>query len=145
MRSSVASKPFRLVVVTPEARVFDEAIASVSLPSLDGELTMLPGHEPLIALLGSGQLTVRHSGGSRQLAVHGGVVRVGPGEVKVLTDAAETEEAIDEQRAAEALRRAREAKAASADRQAQADAAAAIERALVRLRIAERRKQRHRA
>ncbi len=135
----------RLSVLTPEQQVYDSQVASVSLPSLDGELTILPGHEPLVALLASGEVTVREGAANRQLAVHGGVVTVSQREVSILTDAAETEESIDEQRAAEALRRAQQAKLDSADRQAQADAAAAIERALVRLRLAERRRLRHRA
>ena len=112
---------------------------------MDGVLTILEDHEPLIALLASGEMAVGQADGRRHMAVHGGMVQVSSNTVQILTDAAELEEEVDEARAAQALEQARKARAEANDRIGQADASAAIERAIARLHLAQRRKQRHRA
>lgn len=132
-------------IITPERIVFEGQVSGISLPSIEGELTILPGHIPLVALLKSGEITLHNKDSKRHMAIHGGFFEVMDNKVKLLTDSAELEEDIDERRAQEALERARIAKQQAKDSALDAQAAAAIERALVRLRLAERRKGRHRA
>ena len=137
--------PLTLSVITPEHTVFEGSVQSITVPSMDGVLTILQDHEPLIALLASGEMTVGQVEGRRHMAVHGGMVQVLANTVQILTDAAELEEDVDEARAAQALEQAQKARAEANDRIGQADASAAIERAIARLQLAQRRKQRHRA
>ena len=132
-------------IITPERTVFDGQADGVTLPSATGELTILPGHLPLISLLRSGEIALHHGGERRHMAIHGGFMEVDKDIVKLLTDAAELEEEVDERRAAEALERAQRAKEEATTHHEQAEALAAIERAIARLQLAERRKQRHRA
>lgn len=134
-----------LAVITPEQTAFEGEVESITLPSLEGELTVLPNHEPLIALLASGEMSVVVGGKRSHMAVHGGVAQVTANKVQILTDAAELEEHIDERRAALALEQARKTREESTDRVVQADASAAIERAIARLQLAKRRKLRHQA
>ncbi len=132
-------------IITPERIVFEGEAQGISLPSIDGELTILSDHIPLIALLKSGEITLHGKNGKRHMAIHGGFFEVFDNTVKLLTDSAELEEEIDERRAKEALERARLAKERAKDEVMSAQTASAIERALVRLKLAERRKGRHRA
>ncbi|MBI4032891.1 ATP synthase F1 subunit epsilon [Candidatus Berkelbacteria bacterium] len=132
-------------IITPERTVFDGQADGVTLPATTGELTILPGHLPLITLLRSGEITLHAGQQRRHMAIHGGFMEIDNDVVKLLTDAAEPEEEIDERRAAEALERARRAKEEATTHHEQAEALAAIERAVARLQLAERRKQRHRA
>jgi F-type H+-transporting ATPase subunit epsilon len=132
-------------IITPERTVFHGKANGITFPSADGELTVLPGHLPLITLLRSGEITLHEGAARRHMAIHGGFAEVDSDVVKLLTDAAELEEEVDERRATEALERAKRAKEEAHTVQDQAEALAAIERAVARLHLAERRKQRHRA
>jgi len=132
-------------IITPERVLFEGESDGLTLPSSTGELTILPGHVSLITPLKSGEIALHDGQGRRHMAVHGGFVEVDGDTIKLLTDTAELEEELDERRAKEALDRAKKAKEEATDSRLQADALGAIERALTRLRLAERKKQRHRA
>ncbi|MBI4022986.1 ATP synthase F1 subunit epsilon [Candidatus Berkelbacteria bacterium] len=135
----------KLQIITPEKTVFEGTVDGITLPSSTGELTVLSGHVPLIVPLKSGEITLHVGDERRHMAVHGGFVEVDNDVVKLLTDAVELEEEVDERRAQEALDRARRAKEEAATTHDTAEALAAVERAIARLRLAERKKQRHRA
>lgn len=135
----------KIQIITPEKTVFTGEADGITLPASTGELTILPGHVDLVTPLTSGEIALHHGSERRHMAVHGGFVHVDHDVVKLLTDAAELEEELDERRAQEALERARKLKEESTDSESQADALAAIERSLTRLRLVERKKQRHRA
>lgn len=80
-----------LRVITPRSLVVDEEVEGVTIPSLDGELGILPGHRPLYTALGSGELTYRASGRRESLSVRGGYAEVGPERVTVFTELSEDE------------------------------------------------------
>jgi len=95
-----------LELVTPERAVVSEQVNDVQVPGLDGYLGILPGHAPLLSLLGAGCLS--YAAGSRRhfLAVQGGMVEVLPGQVRVLATIAERAEDIDLAKARADLERA---------------------------------------
>lgn len=132
-------------IITPERIVFTGEASGITLPSIDGELTILTGHMAIVSLLKSGEITLHTREGKRHMAIYGGFFEVSNNKVKLLTDSAELEEEIDERHAREALERAQLAKERANDNAVSAEATAAIEWALLRLKIAERRKGRHRA
>lgn len=134
-----------IAIITPDKTMYDGEASGVTLPTVDGEITILESHEPLLSLLSSGEAVIHRSGTKQHLAIHGGIVEVREQGVRILTDAAELEEEIDERRAAEALASAKKMREEAADRASEADSTGAIERALARLKIAERRKLRHRS
>ena len=80
----------RLEIVTPEKRVLDETVDSVTVPTLNGEIGILTSHAPLISALKSGVLAYTRGGATEKLVVSGGFVEVGTDRVSVLTDIAET-------------------------------------------------------
>lgn len=99
----------QLRVITPEKIAVDTAVESVRLPLLDGSAGVLPRHAPMIAALDIGRLHFRTPGGPEQaLFVAGGFAEVRGDVVRIVTQAGERPEEIDEARAMEAEKRARE-------------------------------------
>ena len=89
------AEKIQVEVVTPERRVLDEAVEMVTVPGLNGELGILPGHTPLISQLKTGILTYVQDGRSFPLHVSGGFVEVRDDRVSVLAEVAERPEEID--------------------------------------------------
>jgi F-type H+-transporting ATPase subunit epsilon len=85
----------KLEIVTPEKKVFDETVDSVTVPTSTGEVGILPNHSPLISSLKSGILSYSNRGASEKLVVSGGFVEVSTNTVSVLTDVAERADEID--------------------------------------------------
>jgi len=85
-----------LTVVTPEHAVLQSvACDEVALPARLGELGVLPGHTPLIALLGIGLVTWRDGSKKGSVAVRGGFLEIASDVVRVLADEAVAKDAVD--------------------------------------------------
>lgn len=80
----------RVVVISPEKTVFEGEAESVVAPAWDGELGVLRGHAPLVALLGSGDLRITRGGATERFHVSGGFLQVVDDVVTVLSEHAET-------------------------------------------------------
>src|SRR5207302_10128201 len=130
-------------MVTAEGRVLSQEADFVRAPGLGGELGVLPRHIPLMTPLKTGEVLVRNDGREEFIAVAGGFLEVLPDRVVILADAAERAEDIDEARADEARRKAQQLLEEKPEGLEAAAAAAALERAVMRLRVAELRR-RHR-
>jgi len=85
----------KLEIVTPEKKVFDADVDSVTVPTATGEAGILPNHAPLISALKPGILAYSNKGTVERLAVAGGFVEVSNNRVSVLTDTAESAAEID--------------------------------------------------
>jgi F-type H+-transporting ATPase subunit epsilon len=134
--------PLHLEVITPERKVYEDDVDMVIAPGSEGYLGILPHHAPLLTALGPGEFRVKKGATEEVLAVFGGFMDVRGDRVTVLTEAAEHVEEIDVQRAQQARERAQAALQAgpmsAADEQR---ARAALQRALVRMRVSERRRR----
>ena len=74
-------------MISPEAVLFQGETDSVIAPAYDGEIGILTGHAPLMALLGNGEL--RLGGGSdRRFNVSGGFMQVLNNDVRIVTEKA---------------------------------------------------------
>ncbi len=74
-------------VVSPEQVLYEGPAASVVAPSWDGKLGILPRHSPMIALLGSGELSIDlPGGGSERFFIAGGVLKVEGDDLMILTE-----------------------------------------------------------
>lgn len=98
--------PLTLEIVTPEARVYSDTIDTVVIPTVEGEVGILPGHIPLLTQVAYGELRVTKGGQTVLLAVSGGFAEVEGDRVSVLAEHAITEEKIDEGAVETALARA---------------------------------------
>jgi F-type H+-transporting ATPase subunit epsilon len=104
-----------LEIVTPEARVYSDTVDTVVIPTLDGEVGILPGHIALLTQIEHGELRVTKNGVTHWLAVSGGFAEVEGDRVHVLAENAINEEKIDENAVEAALKRAQEQLAAAKD------------------------------
>jgi F-type H+-transporting ATPase subunit epsilon len=79
-------------VVSPDSVIYDGHAVSVAAPAWDGKLGILPRHAPMIALLGSGELSIdRPGGGSERFFVAGGVIKIEGDDLMILTEYGGTE------------------------------------------------------
>ncbi len=141
----MSSKLFHLTIITPERVVFDNDIEQVQLPTTQGELTILADHANLLSTLAIGPITASAENDHQDFAVSGGFLDVHDNSVTILAHTAEHGEEIDEQRAQEARERAEKllTEVHSADRD-QALVSASLQKALLRLKVAERHRKRRR-
>ena len=132
--------PLQLEIVTPERQAYSETVDAVYCPGTEGEFGVLPHHAPLLSMLGVGELRIQRGGEEEFFAIAGGFVQVRPDKVVVMAELADLASEIDMEAAEEARMEAERAIAAGFDEPADlAKARAAMERALLRIRVAERR------
>lgn len=138
------AKQLKLKIVTPEKLILEELVDQVTLPTTEGEITVLPEHIPLIAGLASGDVVAFVGGEHVPMAVSGGFIEVknvdGHTEVAVLADFAEHVADITEDAIRHAEARAAELKK-MADNEEVVDFehfAAELERSLTRVKIADK-------
>jgi F-type H+-transporting ATPase subunit epsilon len=132
--------PLQLEIVTPERLAYSDEVDSVQLPGSEGELGVLPHHAPLISTLGVGELRIRKGGAEESFAIVGGFLQVRPDKVVVMAETADMASEIDLAKAEEARREAERALESGYHEGADLSAArAALQQALLRIRVAERR------
>jgi F-type H+-transporting ATPase subunit epsilon len=124
-------------ITTPERKLLDEKVESVTVPTELGEITVLQNHIPLVANLTAGELHYTQNGETKFLAVSSGFIEVKKGnELVVLADTAEFSHEIDPKRAETARDEARKLMESTySDQNANAEAIAILEKNLVRLRV----------
>ena len=132
-----------LQIITPEKTAYEGKIEQVTLPTADGEITILANHIPLISTMKHGELTIKNGGEEITMAVCNGFIEVKKNRIIIMTDIAERAEDIDEKRAQEAKKRAQES-LKEKDRMSDiafADVTAALERSLARIKVSRRKKR----
>lgn len=77
-----------VVVISPETTVFDGEADGVVVPAWDGEIGILRGHAPLMAILGAGEMRVTQGGTIHRFELKGGFVQVTDNVVTVLSEKA---------------------------------------------------------
>ena len=75
-----------LVIVTRERKILEQEVDEVELPASDGEIGILPGHTPLLALLKIGQMRYRTGNTVERLVISWGFAEVLPDRVIVLAE-----------------------------------------------------------
>jgi len=121
-------------LVSPEQVLYTgEADMVVARTLGGGEIAFLRDHAPFIGALDAAPVRVAAPEGERQFAVHGGFVEVSANRVIILSDVAETPEAIDLERAFLAKSRAEEILRGQPD---DYDASIALQRAETRIAVA---------
>ena len=103
-------KILNVAVVSAERSLWSGQAKSIVAKTPEGDIGILPGHEPVLALLvESAPLRIEEPDGSKVLvAIHGGFFSVEHDNVNVIAEVAELAEDIDLDRAKEALARAQE-------------------------------------
>jgi F-type H+-transporting ATPase subunit epsilon len=134
--------PLQLDIVTPERLAYSDQVDEVIAPGSQGELGILPHHAPLLTTLGLGELRIKKGGAEESFAIVGGFLQVRPDRVVVMAETADMSSEIDLERAEAARREAEKTLEAGYVEPADlAIARAALQRALLHIRVAERRRR----
>lgn len=133
-------------IITPDATVFNEAAEEIRIPTVMGEIAVLPHHENLLTQLTHGELTVRTKKETRYLAITGGFCDIRQNTVSILSDYAVPAEDISVEKAMEAKKRAEEILKKSRESVSEQDfalAQASLRKAILELHVGNRRKRRN--
>ena len=131
-----------LQLITLQGVSVDTDIYELMAPTAAGDIAVFPGHEPLVTLAAPGALAVRYEKGDKDdeleyFAVSGGVIEISPTAVRVLVDEADRGDEITEAEVKAALERAQKMKGEAKNQVEIEKATQLIDRAQVRLRVAE--------
>src|SRR6201981_3559343 len=128
----------QLQVVSSDRSLVNEQVDEVEIPGADGYFGVLPGHTPLLAVLGAGELWYRQGQEKHYLAIAFGFAEVQPDRVTILAQIAEKADEIDTARAEAAKKRAEERIGRPAVDMDAERARIALMKALIRLQVASR-------
>lgn len=133
----------KLRIVTPEKTTYQaEDVSQLTLPTQQGEITILPNHIPLVSVLKAGEMIVKKDNEEISMALSGGFVEIKENEIVVLADTAERADEIDEEKAEEARKRAEKLLEEAKDKETvdYVALAAKMEKELARLKVARKKK-----
>lgn len=129
-------------ITTPDGKLFQDNVEQVTLMTNEGQITILPHHIPLVSVLAPGEAIIKKQNREFPLVIYGGFVEVRPkNTVVVLADAGERAERIDLEIAEQARQKAAQFMQEKFNTADYEDAALALEREVVRVRVA----RKHRA
>src|SRR6266536_3645915 len=128
----------RLQIVSADKSLVNETVDEVEIPGADGYFGVLPGHTPLLALLGAGELWYRQGAERVYLSIAFGFAEVQPDRVTILAQIAEKADEIDVARAEAAKKRAEERMSKPTTDMDFERARIAMLKALIRLQVASR-------
>lgn len=138
-----------LQLITLQGVKIDEPVYEVILPTTSGEIAVFPGHEPLVTVAKAGVIQVRrekeHSNERMELfAISGGVIEISPERVRVLVDEADHGADILESETKAALERAIKLRDSATNQVELEKAHQLVDRHMVRLKVADLQRHRHR-
>jgi len=132
----------KLKIVTPEKLVFEEdEFTSVTLPTENGEITILPGHIPLVSKIAPGEIIAKKKSGEELLVTTKGFLRLNEkGEIFILSDYAVRSEDVEIAKVEEAKKRAEATMKEKVSEKEFALAEADLRRTLLELKVAHRKR-----
>ena len=138
----------KLELITLTGEKLSTEVYEVTLPTRAGEISVFPGHETLTTIATDGALYVRRKkndvDAAREVfAINGGVVQINPQLVRILVDEAEAADELVAHEIEEALARAKKLRDEAEDAVSVSEAEALMNRAAVRLKVANLRRRNH--
>jgi F-type H+-transporting ATPase subunit epsilon len=129
-----------LDIITPIKVVFSEEVDEVTLPTVDGEITILPNHVNLLSKIAAGEMVIRRGTKTDLLAITGGFLEIANNHVNVLSDYAEHAQDIEIAKVEEAKQRAEKAMKEKQTEQDYAELQDEIRKSVLQLKVARRHK-----
>lgn len=86
---------FKLEIITPKGNFFSGSVEQLTLSTLDGQITVLAKHAPLVAPLGVCPVLIKHNGKEENFALAGGLLYVDAAQTRIITDSIVAEKDID--------------------------------------------------
>ncbi len=139
-------KCMSILIATVEQEVYRGTASKVVVPSVDGEIAIMPGHAPLLASLRPGEVRIDCVDDQGcpcrmdDMVVFGGFLEVQPDGVIILADAIERAKDIDEARAKQTVVQSKEV-LRSPDLEKASRALLDLELAVAKLRVIRRNRK----
>ncbi len=130
-----------LKLITPTAIVLSEEIDEITLPTVNGEISILPGHVDLLTKVVAGEMIIKKGSKTQGFAVFGGFLEVSKNQVNILADYAVRAEDIEVGKAKEASERAQKAMKEKVNEKDFRIANAELRKALLELKVATKHKR----
>ena len=131
-----------LEIITPLKVVLSEEVDEITIPTIEGEITILPNHVNLLTKIAAGEMVIRKSGRADLFAVTGGFLEVLNNHVNVLADYAIHVDDIEVAKVEEAKERAQKAMKEKTTEEDFRVANAELAKSLLQLKVARKRKVR---
>jgi len=135
------NKKIRLQITTPQKPVLDKEVDFVVLPAYEGEIGVLPGHAPYVAILNFGELRYTIDGQEETFALMGGLAEIANNEVSVFAEDIALAREVDEESAKQKIAQAKaslSAKGADIDMEL---AEIELKKALLMLKVKNKKKK----
>lgn len=131
-----------LQIITPEKVIYDGEIEELIVPTVNGEIAILPHHINLLTQVVPGEMTMKQNGKEQHVAVTGGFLQITDDTISLLADYAVRSEEIDAKKALEAQERAEKKLKEAGENLSERDFAiiqSDLRRAITELKVAKRR------
>lgn len=129
-----------LKIITPKKTVLDDEISAVSIPTFRGEITVLPHHTHLFALLVEGVIKIKKENKEDYLAIGGGYMETDGRELHILVSRAYNQNEIDQELIQKSIEDAKKILTVSKDRNERLQASAMLHRSLIDIKLLKKRK-----
>lgn len=120
--------------------VVDEEVDEVTVPSSEGEISILPQHTKLVAMLTEGIITIKKAKDEDHLAIGGGYLETDGKSLKILVSRAYRQDEINEEQTKKALEQAKKVMSEKKDEGTREEAVATMRRSLVDLKLLKKRR-----
>ena len=131
----------KLRIITPKKMVLEEEIESVTLPSIEGEITILPNHVSLFSLLKEGVVKIKYERKEDFLAIGGGYVETNGEYVNILVSRAYGQDEINQTATEKAIKEAEDNLKKAKTSEERLQAGALLRRSMVDLKLLKKRRR----
>lgn len=132
----------KLKIITPQRQVVDEEVTSVTVPSADGDITVLPKHVHLLTLLKDGIIVMKNGDKEDYLAIGGGYLETNGKEANILVSRAYKQDEIDEELTQKAIEKAKQDLVDVKDNKQRIEAESLLRRSVIDMKLVKRRRSR---
>lgn len=131
-----------LEIITPEKLIYKDEISEVVVPTVNGEITILPNHINLLTQIKPGELIIKKGSANQYLAITGGFLEVSSGKISILAEYAVKAQDIEVARSMEAKKRAEKVMSEKSTDNELRIAQAEMIKAILELKVAAKHKRR---
>jgi F-type H+-transporting ATPase subunit epsilon len=131
-----------LEIITPEKVIYKDEVSEVVVPTVSGEIAILPNHANLLTQINPGELVVKKGESQQSLAITGGFLEVQNNKISIIAEYAIKAQDIETGRAMEAKKRAEKVMSEKSTDNEMKIAQAEMIKAILELRVATKHKKR---
>lgn len=134
-----------LKVITPKKLAFEKDVISITVPTVAGELTILPKHSDLLSLLKEGVITIRTEKEEEYLSIGGGYMQTDGKVVQILVSRAFGQSEINEEMTKRAIESARKVLDEVEDKSERTEALRTLRRSMVDMKLLSKMRRKSKA